>query len=110
MAPGPPLPVFILAYLINGFGISLQSAQVNGYIAAQTRTPAVKMGLVHASYGIGALVSPLVATQFSTMPRWSFHFLTSLGLAIVNTCVLISVFRGRSQEGFPTTHFVLGWG
>jgi fucose permease len=97
MAPGPPFPVFILAYLVNGFGISLLTAHTNGYIASQTRSPAIKMGILHASYGIGALVAPLVATQFASMPKWSFYFLTSLGIALVNVVVLSFVFRGRSQ-------------
>ena len=49
--------------------------------------------------GAGALSSPLVATQFSQMTRWSFHYLVSLGLSIINTAALVSVFKFRTQEG-----------
>ena len=51
------------------------------------------------STGAGALSAPLVATQFSQMPRWSFHYLVSLGLAIFNVCMIASVFRFRTFDG-----------
>lgn len=49
--------------------------------------------------GAGALVAPLVSTQFSQLPRWSFHYLASLGIALSNTVMLIAVFRFKTQEG-----------
>lgn len=49
--------------------------------------------------GAGALVAPLIATQFAELPRWSFHFLTSLGISVVNVALLIVVFRFKTQDG-----------
>ena len=50
--------------------------------------------------GLGAVCSPLAATQFAEMPkRWSFHFLISLGLAIINTLILFLVFRLKKADG-----------
>ena len=73
------------------------------------------MGVLHAVYGIlelfrslilslmapgaGALVAPLVSTQFARSDRWSFHFLCSLGVAFLNTVSLIAVFQFKRQEG-----------
>ena len=51
------------------------------------------------SLGVGALVSPLVATQFAQLPHWSFHFLTSLVVAIINVVFLTSVFKLKTQDG-----------
>lgn len=48
--------------------------------------------------GTGALAAPLVATQFSTMSHWSFHYLCSLGIALATTVALILVFRFKTQE------------
>ena len=48
--------------------------------------------------GAGALCSPLIATQFSQLPRWSFHFLASLGVAFLNIVLLITVFRLKTQD------------
>ena len=77
------------------------------------------MGILHAVYGeyililleidttipilgAGALVSPLIATQFAQLPRWSFHFLTSMGIALANTALLVTVFRFKTQDGKHT--------
>ncbi|KAJ7185624.1 major facilitator superfamily domain-containing protein [Mycena filopes] len=97
-SPAPPFPVFVLSFVINGVGIAIQDAQANGYIASLRRNSETKMGLLHGAYGAGALVAPIVATQFSQLDRWSFHYLASLGVAISNTIVLALVFRGKGQD------------
>jgi fucose permease len=95
----PPFPAFILAYFLNGFGLALQDSQANGFVATLSRNAEVKMGVLHASYGLGAFASPLAATHFAQQKRWSFHFLLSLSRAVINTIALISVFRLKSQDG-----------
>ncbi|THH16127.1 hypothetical protein EW146_g4461 [Bondarzewia mesenterica] len=97
-APGPPFPLFVIAFAINGFGIALQDAQANGFVASYKDNAAAKMGFLHAAYGIGALAAPLVATQFAQLHHWSFHYLVSLGIALANTVVLISVFKLKTQD------------
>lgn len=66
-----------------------------------------KMGILHASYGTGALASPLVATQFSSMPHWSFHYLVSLGGAIINIAILTTVFRLQHLDGSSYHYYIL---
>nr|GAT52960.1 predicted protein [Mycena chlorophos] len=97
-APAPPFPVFVLSYVINGVGMAIQDAQSNGYIASLKNNPEIKMGLLHGTYGAGALASPLVATQFSQMPHWSFHYLCSLGIAIINSTLIFCVFKFKTQD------------
>ncbi|KAH7338420.1 MFS general substrate transporter [Rhizoctonia solani] len=98
MVPTLPFPITI-AYAINGLGIGFQDAQANGFIAGLPNNTSEKMGLLHAVYGAGAFISPLVATQFAQRPRWSFHYLTSLGLSVTNAVVLFTVFKLRRQDG-----------
>jgi fucose permease len=57
------------------------------------------MGILHAVYGLGALVSPLVATQFANARHWSFHYIASLGIALLTLISLLVIFRGRTQNG-----------
>ncbi|KAI0676395.1 MFS general substrate transporter [Trametes maxima] len=97
-APAPPFPVLVLGYAINGFGLSLQDAGANGFVASLKENASTKMGILHAIYGVGALSSPLVATQFAQLNRWSFHYLVSLGVALSNTLLLIAVFRFKDQD------------
>ncbi|KAG9102908.1 hypothetical protein FRC06_000827 [Ceratobasidium sp. 370] len=87
---------FISAAIING--LSLQDAQANGFVAALPNNTSAKMGILHGIYGAGAFVAPLVATQFSQLPRWSFHYLTSLGVSVVNAVIVVAVFKLRSLD------------
>ncbi|KIJ59386.1 hypothetical protein HYDPIDRAFT_100851 [Hydnomerulius pinastri MD-312] len=111
-AAAPPFPAFVLGYAINGIGMALQDAQANGFVASIRDNAEAKMGLLHAAYGgctlpasyskptsgAGALSSPLVATQFAQLPHWSFHYLCSLGVAVLNTILLIVVFGLKKQD------------
>ncbi|KAG1800261.1 major facilitator superfamily domain-containing protein [Suillus plorans] len=92
-----PFPAFVLGYAINGFGMALQDAQSNGYVASLKDSPEVKMGILHA-VSAGALSSPLVATQFAQLSHWSFHYLCSLGVAFINIVSLIVVFGLKTQD------------
>ncbi|KAJ7079361.1 major facilitator superfamily domain-containing protein [Mycena crocata] len=97
-APAPPFPLFLISFAINGIGIAIQNAQNNAYVASLRQNPELYMGMLHASYGAGALSSPLVATQFAQMQHWSFHYLVSLGIAVLNVTILILTFRFRTQD------------
>ncbi|KAJ7593905.1 major facilitator superfamily domain-containing protein [Mycena floridula] len=97
-APAPPFPVFVLSFALGGFGLSLQDTQGNGFVAALQENAATKMGIMHAMYGVGALVSPSVSTRFSQIPRWSFYYFVSAGAGFINVALLTFVFRFRTQE------------
>ncbi|KAF8911258.1 MFS general substrate transporter [Mucidula mucida] len=95
-SPAPPFPVMVFGYFLCGFGNALQNAQGNGFVASMHH--ATKLNLVMAAYGVGAFVSPLVATHFAGTRHWSFHFLISSGIAVLNTVIQCVVFRFRRQE------------
>ncbi|EKM75157.1 hypothetical protein AGABI1DRAFT_123344 [Agaricus bisporus var. burnettii JB137-S8] len=95
---GSPFPVFVMAFAINGCGNGLQGAQANAFIASLKHNSEAKMGLLHAAYGAGALTAPLIATQFAQLPRWSFHYLVSVGIALCNVILLLVVFRFKTRE------------
>ncbi|KAJ7165543.1 MFS general substrate transporter [Mycena crocata] len=93
-----PFPVFVLASVINGAGLAIQDAQANGYVATLADNSETKMGFVQAAYGAGALVAPLISTQFAQLEHWSFHYIVSLGVTALNTLFLAVVFRARNQD------------
>ncbi|KIY46714.1 MFS general substrate transporter [Fistulina hepatica ATCC 64428] len=97
-AAAPPFPVLCAAYGINGVGMALQDAQANGYVASLKRNPETKMGILHATYGAGALISPLAATQFSQLKHWSFHYLISMSIATFGALLFACVFRFRTHD------------
>lgn len=58
-----------------------------------------KMFLMHAFYGFGATVSPLISTQFvKHVPRFYLYFCVSVGLALTTVIVLAIVFQGRTED------------
>ncbi|KAI0716687.1 MFS general substrate transporter [Earliella scabrosa] len=94
-----PFPVFVLAYFFNGFGTAYLNAGSNAFLASMSvGNASSRMGVLHAVYGMGAMSSPLVATQFAEIPRWSFVYLTHLGISMINGLLQIAVFRFRTQE------------
>jgi hypothetical protein len=67
------------------------------------------------SEGTGALVSPLISTQFAQYPgrKWALYYTFLLGTLIINLTVLVWRFRGREYDGalvsdltpWPPTNF-----
>ncbi|KAI1792715.1 MFS general substrate transporter [Ganoderma leucocontextum] len=96
--PAGPFPLMCFAFMISGFGMSLQNAHCNGFVASSGGNIATKIGFLHASYGFGALVAPLVSTQFAVQKHWSYHYLVSAMLALLNCAAQWWAFRGRRQE------------
>ncbi|PIL28884.1 MFS general substrate transporter [Ganoderma sinense ZZ0214-1] len=98
VAPAGPFPLMCIAFMIVGFGISLQNAHCNAFVAMSGGNIATKISFLHAAYGFGALVAPLVSTQFAAQKHWSFHYIVSTSLSLLNCTSLWWAFRGRRQE------------
>ena len=71
-----------------------------------SRNAAAKMGMLHACYGSGALVAPLIATQFASMPHWNYFFLVSVGGALLNIASLGFIFKLRDLDRELSTSLV----
>ena len=69
------------------------------YAAKYDKNPQLRLSIVLAAYGVGALLSPLSATAFSTMKHWSFHYLVSLGGTVLSIILLTLVFRFQNLDG-----------
>ena len=87
------------AFCFAGFGISLQSAQGNGFVGGLKDNASTMLGILHASYGLGAFAAPLVATQFAAKNHWYFHYIISAGIGISNVAFLSWVFKFKNQNG-----------
>jgi fucose permease len=106
----PPFIAIAMCYAVAGFGLALQDAQLNTYVA---RLPgaATKLGIVHAIYGVGALLSPTVATLLmqAKIPPPLFY-VTSLAWCVASIAALLTGFGfggssssdGQSQSTVET--------
>ena len=64
------------------------------------------MSILHAMYGVGAMCSPLVTTQFTRMPHWSFVYLVTIVLISMTAVLQLLVFKLRPQEGWLWVSFL----
>jgi fucose permease len=94
----PPFIAVAMSYAVAGFGLAIQDAQFNTYVA---RLPdaATKLGIVHAIYGVGALMSPTLATLLMHAKVSPPHFyFTNLAWCIVTMSVLSMGFESGSSS------------
>ncbi|CAG7920974.1 unnamed protein product [Penicillium olsonii] len=85
----PPFPVLVVSYVLVGLGSGFHNAAWNVWIGNMANSNEV-LGFFHGFYGIGATISPLVATTLITKAGWqwySYYYLMTGGavLALVYT-------------------------
>jgi fucose permease len=97
-----------VAFFINGMGMSLLNAQCNSLLSMLHNSTA--MGLAHASYGIGALIAPLISTQFARLytdshtatgpgsGKWALHYTVLLVVALSDLISFVVLLKGRGYD------------
>lgn len=95
---GAPYAVFLVAYGFNGFGLSLQDAQVNN-LASRLPRAGVTMSLVQASFGLGGTLAPFLSTAFAAnVERAWYYYFVAMGVALAAVVVLVLALQGRTEE------------
>lgn len=61
----PPYPVLIVVFMLAGFGNGIGDAAWNAWIGAMANANEV-LGIMHACYGVGGVMAPLIATSMIT--------------------------------------------
>ncbi|KAF2869795.1 major facilitator superfamily domain-containing protein [Massariosphaeria phaeospora] len=73
----PPYPVLVVIFMIAGFGNGLADAAWNAWMGNMAN-PNEILGFLHAFYGLGAVLSPLIATTMITkgdrLPWYYFYY------------------------------------
>ncbi|SGZ48170.1 CIC11C00000005146 [Sungouiella intermedia] len=78
---GTKFPVICLAYFIGGVGLSVAGSQLNIFVSRYEKA-SLALGYFHGCYGLGASVSPLIATVFvSKGYKWHTFYFVLLGLS-----------------------------
>lgn len=65
IAVHPPYPVLIVIFTIAGFGNGILDSAWNAWVGAMAHANET-LGFLHAFYGLGAVLSPLIATTMIT--------------------------------------------
>lgn len=73
----PPYAVLPVIFVFSGFGNGLEDAGWNAWIG-NMENPNQLLGFLHGSYGLGATISPLLATALVTkanQPWYTFYYI-----------------------------------
>ncbi|KAL2862056.1 major facilitator superfamily domain-containing protein [Aspergillus pseudodeflectus] len=93
MVWAPSYAFFVAAFLLTGFGVTLQDAQANSFTVT-VRNSHRWLGVLHAIYGAGTIIGPLVANAVATYtPRWQLFYLVNLVLGVLNVSCIAWTFR-----------------
>ncbi|RMZ76948.1 hypothetical protein DV737_g4619, partial [Chaetothyriales sp. CBS 132003] len=94
----PPFPVVALAFLFLGFGFATFLAVTNSWIV-NLLNGTVVLGCCHGVYGLGGVISPLMATAMvSHGVPWSRFYLILLGVAAISIPSMGWAYLGFEQE------------
>ena len=93
-----PLDVVLVTMLLLGFGSAIIDAGLNAYIAAMPRNAAL-LNYLHAFYGGGALLGPLVASTLLAI-RWGWNSVYFVWIAM--SLILLIGFRLIFREDKKT--------
>lgn len=73
----PPYPVLPIIFMLAGFGNGLEDGAWNAWIGNMQKANEL-LGFLHGCYGVGATISPLIATSMVTkgnLPWYYFYYL-----------------------------------
>ncbi|KAB8077882.1 major facilitator superfamily domain-containing protein [Aspergillus leporis] len=89
----PPYPLFMAAFFFTGMGVAFQDAQSNAFTIT-VKNPHRWLGILHAIYGVGTIIAPLIAnTIASRTPAWHHYYLITFCVGIINVLILAWTFR-----------------
>lgn len=93
LALHPPFAVLPCAMLFAGFGNGIEDSAYNAWIGNMHNANEL-LGLLHGSYGLGATISPLIASAMVTKANleWYNFFYIMIGIVVVEFVVGMSAF------------------
>jgi fucose permease len=102
----PPFSVLLPSFLLIGFGVAILDAGLNAYVAGLPRSAGL-LNYLHAFYGAGALLGPLVASLvLATSGRWNTTYLVWLVAGVLVLIGFRFAFRPPERPAPPPSSAV----
>ncbi|KGQ02713.1 hypothetical protein BB8028_0008g02340 [Beauveria bassiana] len=81
MALHPPFPVLPVALLVAGYGNGIEDSGYNAWVGNMHQANEL-LGLIHGAYGLGATISPLIASAMVTKGhlQWYTFYYVMIGM------------------------------
>ncbi|KAK7408124.1 hypothetical protein QQX98_009715 [Neonectria punicea] len=105
LAAHPPYPVLVVCNMISGFGNGLTDACFCAWVGAMDKANTIQ-GFLHASYSLGALFAPLIATSMvvkAGLPWYTYYYLM-VGIASVELVGLTVTFWRMTGAVYQAEH------
>ncbi|KAJ6183836.1 hypothetical protein N7519_005137 [Penicillium mononematosum] len=96
----PPFPVLVIMYVLVGLGSGFHNAAWNVWIGNMANSHEV-LGFFHGFYGVGATISPLVATTLIIKAGWGMTGAAVIALTY-STAAFWAETGSRYQEENPS--------
>lgn len=89
----PPYAVMVIFFIFAGFGNGLEDAAWNAWVANMEKANEV-LGFLHGFYGLGATLSPLIATTMVTKAKlqWYTFYYILIGAAVIELVAAVAAF------------------
>lgn len=97
----PPYPVLVVIFILAGFGNGLLDAAWNAWAGNLANANEI-LGFLHGFFGLGATLSPLIATWMITKANlqwYAFFYIMTAG-AVIELITALSAFWGQTGKKF----------
>ncbi|CAI5759016.1 unnamed protein product [Candida verbasci] len=79
VSSGTYFPFIVIGFFFGGLGLAICSAQCNVFLSRLDKQSAY-LSVYHGAYGLGATISPLIATSMVTKGiKWNYFYFIALG-------------------------------
>ena len=105
IAVHPPFPVLVISFILAGFGNGLLDAGWNAWIGAMANANEL-LGFLHAFYGVGATIAPLIATTMITKADlpWYYWYYCMVSFGAAELVVSVHAFWKDTGAKFRDQH------
>lgn len=98
VSSGTAFPAICVAFFFGGVGNSIAAAQFNIF-SARFEKASQALGYFHGSYGLGASVSPLIATAFMSQGyKWYNFYPVIIALMALTFAAVFFTFKGADED------------
>lgn len=98
----PPYPVLVVSFIFAGFGNGLEDAAWNAWIGNMANANEL-LGLLHGVYGVGAVLSPLIATSMIARANLPWYFYYYVMVSYSSLSLNDRLFSGFLRLGVPSS-------
>ena len=101
----PPYPALVIAFILAGFSNGLEDAAWNAWMGIMQNANEI-LGFLHAAFGLGATLGPLIATTMVTKAHlgWYTFYYIMVGVSCIEIFAAVAAFWKETGQKFQDEH------